>query len=159
MPADPTLPPVAAAEGRWQLVVDATDDQGQASQASQAFTVNNSLGFAAVSRRTLVLRPGGKQSITAGALLTRSSQVLATVETASGVRVGTIAAFRASPGRVRVAWTGRVRGSLVNGGSYAIRFRATNELGVAELVSKPFRVIRAAPIKRKPPKVIDFTKP
>jgi hypothetical protein len=160
VPADPTLPPAAPVEGRWQLVVDATDDQGRTSQAVQSFTVNNTLGFAALSRRTLVLRPRGKQSISAGAVLTRASQVLATVETASGVRIGAIASFRAAPGRVRVSWTGRIRGSLVNGGSYAIRFRANNDLGAVELVSKPFRVIRAAPPpKKKTPKVIEFTKP
>ena len=84
--------------------------------------------------------------------------MLATVETASGVRVGTIASFSSAAGRFRVAWTGRIRGSLVNGGSYAIRFRASNELGAVELVSKPFRVIRVAPPKKKP-KVIEFTKP
>jgi hypothetical protein len=159
VPTDPNLPPVGSSEGRWQLVVDATDDLARVSQAAQSFTVNNSLGFTRLSRRTLVLRPGGTQSISAGAVLTRDSQVLATVETASGVRVGTVASFRAAAGRVRVTWSGRIRGSLVHGGSYAIRFRASNELGAVELATRSFRVVRAAPVKKKAPRVIDFTKP
>jgi hypothetical protein len=152
VPADPAALPDAPAEGRWRLVVDATDDEGRPSQAVQLFTVNNSLGSAALSRRTLVVRPKGKQSISAGVTLTRPSQFRAYVETASGVTIGTIAARRAEAGRVRVTWTGRIRRSLVYGGLYRIRFRANNELGRVELTTKPFRVIRAAPVKKKQPK-------
>ncbi len=38
------------------------------------------------------------------------------------------------------------------GGDYVLRFRATNELGTAELASKPVRVVRAAPLRTKPAK-------
>ncbi|MHB1242176.1 MAG: phosphodiester glycosidase family protein [Gaiellaceae bacterium] len=148
-PAAPPPPPVAPAEGRWQLVVRATDDQGQASQAVQAFTVDNTLGFAALSRRSLVLRPRGMASISAGVTLTRPARMVVTVETASGVRISTIAARRADAGRYRVSWSGRVKRSLVYGGMYRLRFRANSELGVVELATKPFRVIRAAPVKKK----------
>ena len=43
---------------------------------------------------------------------------------------------------------------LVYGGLYVVRFSATNELGTVELVSKPVRVIRAAPLpkRKKTPK-------
>jgi hypothetical protein len=34
---------------------------------------------------------------------------------------------------------------------YAVRFRATNELGAVEVVSPAFRVIRAAPVPVKKP--------
>ncbi|MDX6398132.1 MAG: hypothetical protein QOJ43_1540, partial [Gaiellaceae bacterium] len=149
VPADPAVAPEAPAEGRWQLTVNATDDLARPSQTAQSFTVNNSLGSAALSRRTLVVRPKGKQSISAGATLTRPSQLRASVETASGVSIGAIAARRAEAGRVRVTWTGLIRRSLVYGGLYRIRFRATNELGAVELATKPFRVIRAAPVKKK----------
>ena len=148
-PAAPPPPPVAPAEGRWQLLVRATDDQGQASQAVQAFTVNNTLGFAALSRRSLVLRPRGKASISAGVTLTRPARMVVTVETASGVKISTIAARRAEAGRFRASWSGRVRRSLVYGGMYRLRFRANSELGIVELATKPFRVIRAAPVKKK----------
>lgn len=151
-PAAPPPPPVAPAEGRWQLVVRATDDQGQASQAVQSFTVNNTLGFAALSRRSLVLRPRGKATISAGVTLTRPARMVVTVETASGVKISTIAARRADAGRYRVSWTGRVKRSLVYGGMYRLRFRANTELGIVELATKPFRVIRAAPVKKKKPK-------
>jgi hypothetical protein len=153
-PLDPLAPPPAGppAEGTWRLVVDATDDLGRVSKAVQSFSVNNTLGSAALSRRTLVVRKGGKQSIAAGVSLTRAATVVATVETASGVRIAPIAVRRAAPGRLRVTWKGTIKRSFVYGGLYRIRFRARNELGTVELATKPFRVIRAAPVKKKPAK-------
>ena len=79
----------------------------------------------------------------------------ATVETTSGVQVATIAVRRLPAGRFVASWRGTTRGGkfLVYGGMYAVRFRATNELGAVELVSPAFRVIRAAPVpvkKHKP---------
>ncbi|HUP32276.1 MAG TPA: phosphodiester glycosidase family protein [Gaiellaceae bacterium] len=148
-PATPPPPPAAPAEGRWRLVVRATDDQGRASQAVQSFTVDNTLGFTALSRRSLVLRPRGNATISAGVTLTRAARMVVTVETAGGVRISTIAARAVPAGRYRVAWTGRVKRSLVYGGMYRIRFRAKSELGIVELATKPFRVIRAAPVKKK----------
>ena len=41
---------------------------------------------------------------------------------------------------------------MVYGGMYAVRFRATNELGAVEVVTPAFRVIRAAPVPVKKPK-------
>ena len=152
--ADPFAEPVPPAEGRWRLDVSATDDTGQTSTTSQSFTVNSTLGFAKLSRRTLVVRVRGKQTINAGVTLTRAARVLATVETASGVQVAAIALRRLPAGRFVATWKGRTRGgkSLPYGGSYMIRFRATNELGVVELTTRTFRVIRAAPVPLKKPK-------
>jgi hypothetical protein len=147
--AEPAGPP---AEGRWELRISATDDEARVSQAVQVFRVNNTLGFPALSRRTLVLRPKGKQTISAGVTLTRPARLRAYVETASGLRIATISARQADKGRVRTIWTGRVRRSLAYGGLYRIRFRAANALGTVELVTKPFRVIRAAPVEKKQPK-------
>nr|MBA3476499.1 phosphodiester glycosidase family protein [Actinomycetota bacterium] len=154
-PLDPTAPAEAPAEGRWRLDVSATDDVGQTSKTSQSFTVNSTLGFARLSRRTLVVRERGTQTIQAGVTLTRSARVTATVETTSGVQVATIAIRLATAGRFLATWRGTTRGgkSLVYGGMYVVRFRATNELGAVDLVSPAFRVIRAAPVpvkKRKP---------
>ncbi len=153
-PADPLAEPTAPAEGRWRLDVTATDDLQQASTTSQRFTVNNTLGFAKLSRRTLVVRVRGKQTIRAGVSLTRPARVTATVETKSGVQVATISIRRAPAGRFLASWRGTTRGgrSLVYGGMYVVRFRATNELGAVDLLSTPFRVIRAAPVPVKKPK-------
>jgi len=150
-PADPTAAP---AEGRWRLDVTATDDLGQTSTTSQKFTVNNTLGFPRLSRRSLVVRVRGKQTISAGVTLTRAARVTATVETKTGVRVATIAVRRLPAGRFAAGWRGTTRGGkfLVYGGMYAVRFRATNELGAVEVVSPAFRVIRAAPVPAKKPK-------
>ncbi|MDX6439030.1 MAG: hypothetical protein QOF45_1613 [Gaiellaceae bacterium] len=153
-PADPTLPPAAPAEGRWRLDVSATDDVGQTSTTSQSFTVNSTLGFAKLSRRSLVVRARGKQVIQAGVTLTRPARVLATVETASGVRVAAIALRRLEAGRFVARWKGTTAGgrSFAYGGLYKIRFLATNELGAVELTTQNFRVIRAAPLPKKKPK-------
>ena len=153
-PLDPTLPAAPPAEGRWRLDVTATDDLGQTSTATQSFAVNSTLGFAKLSRRSLVVRARGKQIIQAGVTLTRPARVLATVETVSGVRVASIALRRLQPGRFIARWKGTTLGgrSFVYGGLYRIRFRATNELGVVELTTQAFRVIRAAPVPKKKPK-------
>jgi hypothetical protein len=154
VPLDPAAAPAAPAEGRWRLQVRATDDLGRTSTTSQAFTVNSTLGFARLSRRNLVVRVRGKQTINAGVTLKRPARVLATVETASGVQVAAIALRRAQAGRFVATWKGYTRGgrSFVYGGSYVIRFRASNELGVVELTTPAFRVIRAAPVPLKTPK-------
>lgn len=140
------------AEGRWRLEVAATDDLGRASTTTQTFTVNSTLGFARLSRRSLVVRVRGKQTISAGVTLTRAARVTATVETKSGVQVATIAVRRLPAGRFAASWRGTTRGGkfLVYGGLYAVRFRATNELGAVEAVTPVFRVIRAAPVPLKP---------
>ena len=153
-PVAPTAEPPPPAEGRWRLDVSATDDLGRTSTTTQAFTVNNTLGFAKLSRRTLVVRVRGTQTIQAGVTLTRPARVTATVETTTGVQVATISIRRAQAGRFLASWRGTTRGgrSLVYGGLYAVRFRATNDLGAVELVSAPFRVIRAAPVPVKKPK-------
>jgi hypothetical protein len=153
-PVDVTAEPAPPAEGRWRLEVSATDDLARASTTTQTFTVNNTLGFARLSRRSLVVRVRGKQTISAGVTLTRAARLTATVETTSGVQVATIAIRRLPAGRFVASWRGTTRGGkfLVYGGMYAVRFRATNELGAVELVSPAFRVIRAAPVPVKKPK-------
>jgi hypothetical protein len=150
--ADPAAEPVPPAEGRWRLEVSATDDTGQLSTTSQRFTVNNTLGFTKLSRRTLVVRKGGKQTISAGVTLTRPARVLATVETVSGVRVAAIALRRLQPGRFVATWRGTTLGgrSFAYRGTYVIRFHATNELGAVDVTSPRFRVVRAAPLPKKP---------
>lgn len=149
----PTEPP---AEGRWQLEVSATDDQGRTSTARQSFTVNNTIGDVKLSRKAFVARVGGRQFVQAGVTLTRPAHLTVTVETLTGgVGVATIAAARAEKGRFLVQWNGTTRNgrAFVYGGDYVLRFRAANELGASELVSKPVRVtvIRAAPKKPKKP--------
>jgi hypothetical protein len=100
------------------------------------------------------VRVRGKQTISAGVSLTRPARVTATVETTSGVQVATIAVRRLPAGRFAASWKGTTRGGkfFVYGGIYAVRFHATNELGAVDLVTAPFRVIRAAPVPVKKPK-------
>jgi hypothetical protein len=78
--------------------------------------------------------------------------VLATVETLSGVRVAAIALRRLQPGRFVATWRGTTLGgrSFAYRGTYVIRFDATNELGAVDVTSPRFRVVRAAPLPKKP---------
>ena len=154
IPFPPTEPP---AEGRWQLEVSATDDQSRTSTARQSFTVNKTLSDVNLSRKAFVARAGGRQFVQAGVTLSRAARLTVTVETRTGgVLVATIATTRAEKGRFLVQWNGTTRGgrAFVYGGEYVLRFRAANELGVTELVSKPVRVtvIRTAPKKPKKPR-------
>jgi hypothetical protein len=153
-PTDPTVvEPAPPAEGRWRLEVTATDDLARTSTTTQTFAVNNTLGFARLSRRSLVVRVRGKQTISAGVTLTRAARLTATVETKTGVQVATIAVRRLPAGRFAASWRGTTRGGkfLVYGGMYVVRFRATNELGRVDVVTPAFRVIRAAPVPVKKP--------
>ena len=155
VPADPNAPPAEPAEGRWQLEVAATDDIGRASRTRERFSVNNTLGDVKLARRAITVRARGKQFQQAGVDVTRPARLRVTVETRSGVRVATIAVRRIQePGRFLVRWRGTTRGgrALVYGGNYVLRFRAANELGVVELTSRPFKVVRAAVKKKKPKK-------
>jgi len=147
-------PTEAVPEGRWELVVTATDDQARTSVARQSFTVNNTLGFVQLSRRGFVAKAGGRQLVQAGVTLTRPARLTVSVETRTGgVHVATIAQRRAEKGRFLVRWNGTTRSgrAFVYGGEYVLRFRASNELGATELVSKPVRVtvIRTPPKKPK----------
>ena len=150
-PADPNVPPAAPAEGRWQLDVSAADDIGRTSKTTERFTVNNTLGDVKLARRKITVRARAKEFIQAGVNVTRPARLRVTVETRSGVQVATIAVRRITePGRFLVRWRGTTRGgrALVYGGDYVLRFRAANELGAAELTSRPFKVVRAAPAKK-----------
>jgi hypothetical protein len=154
-PADPTLAPPAAvesAEGRWRLQVEAVDDVGEASTATQAFTLNNTLSALRSTPRTLVVRSGGKARLRAGVTLTRTAAVLVTIETKAGVTVAQPLRRRAAAGRLLFSWDGRTFGGrrLAYGGSYVLRVRATNDLGRVEL-TQGFGVLRAAPAKKKKP--------
>jgi hypothetical protein len=149
------FPPTAdaPAEGRWQLEVTAADDLARVSTAKQTFTVNNTLGDAKISRRGFVARERGGQYVQAGVTLTRPARLTVTVETRTGgVRVATIAVRKLDKGRFLVRWNGTTRGgrAFVYGGDYVLRFRAANELGVTELVSKPVRVTVVRTTKKKP---------
>ena len=154
-PADANATPAEPAEGRWRLDVVAIDDSGRESKTRERFSVNNTLGDVKLARRKITVRAGGKQLIQAGVDVTRPARLRVTVETRSGVQVATIAVRRVTePGRFLVRWGGTTRGgrAFVYGGDYVMRFRASNELGLAELTSRPVRVVRAAPLKPKPNK-------
>jgi hypothetical protein len=131
----------APAQGRWTLTVTATDDIGQASEMTQAFVVNTTIGYLATNPKKLFLPPRGrdvrirwKQSM--------SASVVVTVETRAGEVVRTLAKRRYNAGTQGVTWNGLDRTKkAVKGGAYVVRVVARNPLGTLDL-SRDLRVQR-----------------
>ena len=138
-------------EGQWRLAVGSADDQGQVSSDRQSFSVNNTLGYVTVRLpyRRFVVRPGGTQTMTLGATLSRSARVTVTVESAAGIRVRTLSQKLRAAGPFELRWDGRTLGgkAWAYTGTYVVSITARNELGVVEL-RKSFGVLRAAPVKK-----------
>lgn len=130
-------------EGRWRLLVEATDDVGQVTRMGRAFTVNDTLGFLATERNRLFLPPGGRP-FGISWRQTREGRVIVTVESRWGTVVRTLARRRYAGGLVDLSWNGLDRsGKRVPGGVYQVRVVAANELGRVELVRR-FAVQRTA---------------
>ncbi len=122
----------AASEGRYRWSVTATDDLGRTSTADRPFTLDDTLGFVAVSRNAR----------TVAFTLARDAAIRVTVEDRYGGILRTVAAGRRLAGRVAVAWNGRDgRKKLVHSGSYVVHVAATSELGLSEL-RVPLRIRR-----------------
>jgi Phosphodiester glycosidase/FlgD Ig-like domain len=153
LPSQAAAAPGAPAEGRWKLSVQAEDDQGETSETTQAFTVNNTLSALRLTPSRLVVREGGHQLLRAGVGMSRPATLTATVETRAGVTVATLLRKRVGVGRATFAWDGRTFGGrkLAFGGGYTLRVKAANQLGSVEL-TRPFSVLRAAPLPKPKPK-------
>ena len=140
---------VEPAEGRWKLTVQAADDQGESSETTQAFRVNNTLSALRLTPARLVVRAGGHKRLRAGVGVSRPATVNVTVETHAGVTVARLLRKRVGVGRTTFAWDGRTFGGrkFAYGGGYLLRVQAKNSLGTVEL-TRPFSVLRAAPLKQ-----------
>ena len=131
----------AIQNGRWTLTVEALDETGQASEMSQAFTVNTTLGFLRATPPKLFLPPLGRDVAITWKQGLRA-RVVVTVETRAGEIVRTLARRRYEPGTPGVVWNGLDRRrQAVRGGGYLVRVVARNNLGTIELV-RPLRVQR-----------------
>jgi len=132
-------PGTVVTEGRWKLMVAATDELGQQSTMTQSFTVDDSLGFLAVSAPRLFLPPGGRD-LTISWKMGAPAKVVATVETKDGTVVRTLAIGRYPVGDKSVVWNGLDRqGKRVKGGVYRAHLVAHSAVGDVELV-KTFTV-------------------
>ena len=119
------------AEGRWRFAVQGTDDEGEQSQASRAFSVNNTLGRLSLSARALNLSPKrATASLGIQFQLAHTAQLHVVVQRAGGAAVRTLYASSHDPGAVSASWDGRDgRGVLVGAGTYVVRVTASNSLG------------------------------
>ncbi len=147
-PVSPPLPPpvavtarapagraaAAPAQGRWHLVVTATDDVGRRTSMTQSFVVNSTLGFLTTRPKKLFLPPAGRD-IEIVWRQAREAAVVVTVETPAGEVVRTLARRRYKGPSPGVIWNGLGRDKKpVKGGKYVVRVVAKNATGVIQLV-------------------------
>ena len=131
----------APAQGRWELTVTATDDIGQASEMTQSFVVNTTIGFLATAPKKLFLPPRGRD-LRIRWKQSKSASVVVTVETRAGDVVRTLAKRKYDAGTQGVTWNGLDRAKkAVKGGGYVVRVVARNPLGTLDL-SRDLRVQR-----------------
>jgi hypothetical protein len=131
----------APAQGRWKLTVTATDDIGQASEMTQSFVVNTTIGYLATASKKLFLPPRGRD-LRIRWKQSKPASVVVTVETRAGEIIRTLAKRRYNPGTQGVTWNGLDRaGKAVKGGAYVVRIVARNPLGTLDL-SRDLRVQR-----------------
>jgi len=121
-------------EGRYQLTVSATDDQGQGSSSTRAFALNDTLGFLSAPPSVALRQTGA--ALGATYRLTRSATVTAEIETQSGIVLRTLAKAQQVAGSQSLSWDGRLAsGALAFGGSYRLVVAAQNALGTATLAA------------------------
>jgi hypothetical protein len=135
--------------GRWRWVVNALDDQGQASEVERPFSLNDTIGFQRVQPR--LFQPANRRArLVTTVRLARPARLVLSIETRSGTVLRRVVQNSARVGDVPLTWNGRTtRGGLVYSGTYVARVRALNTVGAMELertfvVRRPFR-----PPKRK----------
>jgi flagellar hook assembly protein FlgD len=110
---------------------------------ARSFVVNNTLAFLRLSktRMRVVAGRGGRLGISVS--LTRTSDVTASVRTATGRRIRLLSAGESVPGLLVWRWDGRRGdGTVVRSGTYRIRVRATNALGTVAL-TRSVKVVRS----------------
>ena len=131
-------------QGRWQWVVQSTDDQGQRSSIDRGFMVNNTLGFLRPTPPGLAA-PRLSPRAVATVSVSRPATILSWIETPNGVPIVNLASRRAVPGTLTLQWDGRNRnGSVVYPGRYVLKIAANNSFGRVELQTK-ITVVKARP--------------
>jgi hypothetical protein len=130
--------------GRWRWVVNALDDQGQASEVERPFSLNDTIGFQRVQPRLFRPATRGARLVTT-VRLARPAKLVLSIETRSGTVLRRIVRNSVPAGNASLSWNGRTaRGGLVYSGTYVARVRALNAAGPMELerkftVRRPFR--------------------
>jgi flagellar hook assembly protein FlgD len=132
----------ALTEGAYTFTVTATDDQGRTSTAERQFALNDTLASLSADPAAVKLSASSRSALVAAFTLSRPAQVLATIETRSGIVIRTLVTSNMQAGMQRLVWDGRnATGSLAYGGAYLVRVRATNAIGEVEL-TQPFTARR-----------------
>lgn len=133
----PIAPEGELREGTWEWIVTAVDEDGRESRAERRFSVNNTLGFLKLSGETLKVTRKGGGTLRLSFELAREARVSVIVQDHLGRVVRTVL-FRVhrAAGEVSAAWNGRDdHGRAVRAGTYTVRVRAANEIGVADLAA------------------------
>jgi hypothetical protein len=134
------------AQGRWQWLVSAVDDESKPSSAYRYFWVNNTLGFLRAERVALAV-PRAKPRRIATVSLGSAAKLTVTIETESGAPLATILNASQKAGQLEIVWDGLNRNKRpVFTGRYVVRVSARNSFGTSELTATfPVRRIALQP--------------
>jgi Phosphodiester glycosidase/FlgD Ig-like domain len=133
----------AMREGVWRWIAEAAETaSGRTSRMTRAFTVNRTIGFLSLSKKTMgvVARKGGR--LRASLVVTRPARLTVTVRNPAGLLTRRLFDRRAGRGTHVWRWNGRTAsGSVVASGLYSVHVKAVNELGTVFL-RKRVRIVR-----------------
>jgi hypothetical protein len=123
------LQPELAQQGIYTWTIAAVDDLGQQSSMTRTFTVNSTLGFFRVSKRSF--RPRRGRTVDVSFTLANPAKVNAVVLNRRGRVVRRLFGKRAEPGEMALTWDGRNnRRRILAPGAYTVRVKASNDLGI-----------------------------
>ena len=124
-----------AALGRWQLVLEARDDQGRATTMSRAFVVDDTLGFLRVPKRATLGPRTRRESRSPGSSRARA-RVIVTIERGTKV-IRTLALGNLEAGDRAAVWDGLALGKKpAPAGAYTVRVAAIGPVGRSELARR-----------------------
>jgi hypothetical protein len=130
-------------EGGWRWVARAVDGRGLESSMARKFRLNKTLGFLTLDRSIMRVRPRRGGHLRIGFRLAHRADVSVSIRRRGGALVRRLVSRSdLGAGDYAVVWDGRNRfGRVVRSGTFVVRVRASNGLGLAGL-NRRVRVVR-----------------
>ncbi len=116
-----------APEGQWTFNVTATDDRHVTTSAQRTFSLDDTLSSLSVRI--------GSRGLTATFRLTRTADVVVSVERPNGVAVATLESGSRTAGPQRVTWRGTIGKRVAPRGRYKVYVEATSPVGTSSLAA------------------------
>jgi flagellar hook assembly protein FlgD len=116
------------AEGQWTFAVTATDDRKVTTTAERTFSLDDTLSSLAVTT-------GSRGLPTATFQLTRTANVVVSIERPNGVQVASLGSGPRTAGVQHVTWRGQIGKRRAPGGRYRVEIVASSSVGTSSLVA------------------------